>query len=136
MTPLSEQRKLSSVPEVLNRREINVKQHLSLHGMAGALGQGVVMDALGRVTHSLNILGGELWERIKDDNAHNLLELGIHTVMVVRIYSLNLYASIFLSFFHVLTQLVSSFSRSEHPRSSPPSRCDGSKRKNSLGGGC
>ena len=131
LKPLLKKRQMTSVPEVLARRETDIKQHLSLHGIEGSLGQAVAVDALGRVAHSLNILGGELWDRLKDNSALNLLELGIHTAVMVHIYLVSLYAAIPFPYFHVFTQFVSSFSLSEHSQSPPPSRCDGSKRKNS-----
>lgn len=87
LTPLSEQGQTRSVPKVVDRREVDIKHHLSLHGMAGSLGQGMAMDSLGKVTHSLNILGGEIGKRLKDDNTNNLCELRIYTVVVVCIYS-------------------------------------------------
>ena len=117
----------------MDRREVDVRQHLSLHGKVGASGQAMVVDSLGKVSHLLNVLGRELWERVKDDNTNNLFELGVHIVVVVCISSPNLYANILLSlplfFFFFMSQLNLSplFLRSEHPRSYPTSRYDDSK---------
>ena len=41
------------------------------------------MDSVNKVFHSMNILGGDIWDRITDGSPDNLNELGIHTAVVV-----------------------------------------------------
>lgn len=83
MTTIPEQRQVSSVPEVLDRQEVDTNHHLSLHGVAVFSWRAIAAEAMARVAHSLNILGGDLWGRLQDDNVNNLLELSVHTGVVV-----------------------------------------------------
>ena len=83
MTTILEQRQASSVPEVLARQEADANHHLSLHGVASSSRRNFALETMARMAHSLNIFGGDLWDRLHNDNVNNLLELCVHTGVVV-----------------------------------------------------
>ena len=89
--PMPKKKKLTHTPsqppaEPEVRFRVDIRRQLSLHARAGPLGQGISMDSVNRVFHSMNILGGDIWDRITDGSPDNLNELGIHTAVVVSSY--------------------------------------------------
>lgn len=110
-------------PEV--RFRVDIKRQLSLHARAGPLGQGISMDSVNRVFHSMNILGGDIWDMITDENPANLNKLGIHTTVVVSL--LIIQVPCLPRYLHPRMLISSFFFYSEHhvPGSSP--RCHGLK---------
>ena len=111
LTPVPEQRLLTFIPEVVNRREVDIQQHLSLHENAGSSRQAIAVDMMSRMAQSLNVVGNDLWERFRTDDPLALVELGIHSKVVINTHPLNLYVLIFLvfSYFNLVLFHFSSF---------------------------
>ena len=75
-----------------------------MHGNAGAPEQAIAVDMMSWMAKSLNVVGGDLWERFRTDDPLALVELGIHSSAVVNTPPLNLYVLIFLvlSYFNLV----------------------------------
>ena len=86
--PTSKKQKLTHIPsqspaEPEVRLKVDIRRQLTLHAKSGPLGQGISMASVDRVFHSMNTLGGDIWDRLTDGSPDNLNELGIHTAVVV-----------------------------------------------------
>lgn len=80
----TELRQASSVPKELARHMIDLNHPLSIYGATGLVEVATTSTIVSRMIHTLNVLGGDLWSRLSDDNTMNLLDFGIHTSVMVR----------------------------------------------------
>ena len=69
---------------------LGVQQYLSLHKNAGASGQTMAVDLVARMVQSLNVAGGDLWERFKIDEPLAFFELGTMSITIVSTHPLSL----------------------------------------------
>ena len=68
---------------------IDLHHRLAIQGAAGLVENATASATFSRVVHSLNAMGGDLWSKLSIDNPMNLLELGIHSSVVVHTLTLN-----------------------------------------------
>lgn len=99
LTPVREQTQMVPDPEVITRREVDTREHLSIHEHAGATGQAMAVDLMYRVAHSISIFGRDLWNQLRVDDSLAQIELGIHSNVVVGNHSLVFCVFILLKFF-------------------------------------
>lgn len=59
--------------------------YLSLDEAAGSSGQTLATQAVTGVVESLNLMSGELWNKLQSSGFDGLLELSVRTSIVVRI---------------------------------------------------
>lgn len=114
ITTILEPRKASSVPEAVTNTGISINPCLTLDKTAGSSESTLAVQAVASMVYSLNILGGDFWGRFQSDNINSVLDLGLHTSVVVCVSHYH----VFFSYLCASTQSVSSFSflkHSQHP---------------------
>ena len=92
-TEVSEPRQASLVPEVVANPGISINHCLSLDKMTGPSESTLAVQAVESMVRSLNLLGGDFWGRLQSDNINSVLELGLHTSVVVRISHYHVFSS-------------------------------------------
>lgn len=77
---------------------VDLNHRLLIDGAVGLVGIATTSTAFSRMAHTMNSMGGGVWKKLGDDNDMSLLELGIHSSVVIRTLSLCMCT---LFYFHV-----------------------------------
>ena len=93
-TPLVEPRKDASA-EGGNRPFVDLNLRLEMDDATEPLGVATASAALSRMIHIANTMDSGMWNKLGDDNEMKLLDLGIHSSVMVRIL-------LFFTSYHVL----------------------------------
>ena len=108
-SPPSKRQKIIHLPEVVVEPlapEVELKNmitsYLSLDDAAGSSGQMLSTQAITSAVESLNLMSGELWNKLQNSGFDDLLELSVRTSIVVRI---SLYCCVILSSHFTITNI-------------------------------
>ena len=91
-TPPPKKLKATPVPEPMqvvphkpssSRPEAEFAHHLSLDEHAGPRGLSMALEAMKKIGNAMNIVNGEVWDRLNTEEVPSLLDLGVCTQAVV-----------------------------------------------------
>ena len=83
LTVIPDPRQALPAPEVTARPGVDVAHRITLNQAANTSDDALASRTVASVVHSLNLLGGEFWDKLHGDNTSHLVELGMYAAILV-----------------------------------------------------
>ena len=83
MTVIPDPRLALHAPEVTARPGVDVAHRITLNQAANTSDDALASQAVVSVVRSLNLLGGEFWDKLHGDNTSHLVELGMYATILI-----------------------------------------------------
>lgn len=85
-----------------SRPKAEFTQRLSLDEKAGSRGLSMALEAMKKIANAMNIVIGEVWDRLNTEEVPSLLDLGVCTQAVVSLISVRFFVRVcFVVFFYI-----------------------------------